>query len=204
MFEKNNFYFYHLRFAFMHILSALQGLWVLVFTVLVVGFDQITKLAIAKRFYLGQSIEVFGDFLRFTYIRNPGMAFGIRFGGPLFFTIFALIASAIILVYLFRMRHERFHSRLSLALILGGAIGNLIDRFAYGEVIDFIDIGINETRWPVFNIADSAVTVGMIILVSLVLFEGQKEEAPAPAKFPVQPPAPSDENDKWRDVKQSN
>jgi signal peptidase II len=187
----------------MYLLSVLQGMGVLVFTVLVVALDQITKLTIKDQFYLGQSIEILGDILRFTYIQNPGMAFGIRFGGRLFFTIFASIASIIILIYLYRMRHERFHSRLSLALILGGAIGNLIDRFAYGEVIDFIDVGFRNTRWPVFNIADSAVTIGMIILVSLVLFEGQKEEAPAKANFPVQPPPPSDENDNWRDVKRS-
>jgi signal peptidase II len=179
-------------------------MWVLVFTVLIVALDQITKLTIKAQFYLGESIDILGDVLRFTYIQNPGMAFGIRFGGKLFFTIFASIASVVILIYLYRMRYERFHSRLSLALILGGAIGNLIDRFAYGEVIDFIDIGIKETRWPVFNVADSAVTIGMIILVSLVLFEGHKEKAPLPAKFPVQPPAPSDENDNWRDVKRSN
>jgi len=188
----------------MQLLSALQGMWVLGFTVLVVVLDQITKLAVKDRFYLGESIEIFGDVLRFTYIQNPGMAFGIRLGGPLFFTIFASIASLIILIYLYRMRRESLPSRLSLALILGGAIGNLIDRFAYGEVIDFIDVGIKNTRWPVFNAADSAVTVGMIILISLVLFEGRKDEAPAPAKFPVQPPAPSDENDNWRDAKRSN
>jgi len=188
----------------MYSLSSLRGLWVLVFTALIVALDQITKLTIKAQFYLGESIEIFGDILRFTYIQNPGMAFGIRFGGKLFFTIFASVASVVILIYLYRMRGERFSSRLSLALILGGAIGNLVDRFAYGEVIDFIDVGINETRWPVFNVADSAVTIGMIILVSLVLFEGHKEEAPAPAKFPVQPPAPSDENDNWRDIKRSN
>jgi signal peptidase II len=188
----------------MYLLSALQGMWVLVFTTLIVVLDQITKLSVKERFYLGESVEILGDVLRLTYIQNPGMAFGIRLGGPLFFTIFASLASVIILIYLYRMRRERFHSRLSLALILGGAIGNLIDRFAYGEVIDFIDIGIKETRWPVFNVADSAVTIGMIILVSLVLFEGNKKEAPVPAKFPVQPPAPSDENDNWRDVKRSS
>jgi signal peptidase II len=179
-------------------------MWVLLFTVTVVVLDQITKLAVKERFYLGESIALLGDFLRFTYIQNPGMAFGISFGSPMFFTIFASIASVVILIYLYRMRREPFHSRLSLALILGGAIGNLIDRFAYGKVIDFIDIGFNDTRWPVFNVADSAVTIGMIILVTLVLFEGQKEEAPARAKFPVQPPAPSDEGDNWRDVKRSN
>jgi len=188
----------------MSLFSSLQGMWVLVFTAVVVAFDQITKLAIKERFYLGESIELLGDVLRFTYIQNPGMAFGLSFGSPLFFTIFASVASVIILIYLYRMRLESFHARFSLALILGGAIGNLIDRFAYGKVIDFIDVGFKNTRWPVFNVADSAVTIGMIILVSLVLFEGHKEEAPAPAKFPVQPPAPSDENDNWRNVKNSN
>jgi len=179
-------------------------MWVLVITMLVVVLDQITKLAIKDRFLLEESLEIFGDVLRFTYIQNPGMAFGISFGSPRFFTIFASVASVIILIYLYRMRRERFHSRLSLALILGGAIGNLIDRFAYGKVIDFIDIGFKNTRWPVFNVADSAVTIGMIILVSLMLFEGHKAEAPARAKFPVQPPAPSDENDNWRDAKRSS
>lgn len=184
----------------MHFLLALKGMWVLVFTVLVVVLDQITKLSVKAQFYLGESIEIFGDVLRFTYIQNPGMAFGIRFGGKLFFTIFASIASVIILIYLYRMRHERFQSRFSLALILGGAIGNLIDRFAYGEVIDFIDIGVENTRWPVFNIADSAVTVGMIILISLVLFERDKTEPAPTSAFPAQQPAPSDEQDNWRDA----
>ncbi|MGH7596266.1 MAG: signal peptidase II [bacterium] len=188
----------------MHFLSALKGMGVLVFTVLVVILDQITKLAVKARFYLGESIEIFGDTLRFTYIQNPGMAFGIRFGGKLFFTVFASIASLIILIYLYRMRQERFQSRFSLALILGGAIGNLIDRFAYGEVIDFIDIGVESTRWPVFNIADSAVTVGMIILISLVLFERDKSEQPSPPAFPAQQPAPSDEQDNWRDAQHRN
>jgi signal peptidase II len=188
----------------MHFLSALRGMWVLVFTLLVVVLDQMTKLAVKARFYRGESIEIFGDTLRFTYIENPGMAFGIRFGSPLFFTVFATLASAIILIYLYRMRRERFQSRFSLALILGGAIGNLIDRFAYGKVIDFIDVGVESTRWPVFNIADSAVTVGMIILVSLVLFEREKNETPAPPKFPIQQPAPSDEQDNWRDAQHRN
>jgi len=188
----------------MSLLSSLQGMWVLLFTAIVVAADQITKLAVKERFYLGESIELLGDVLRFTYIQNPGMAFGLSFGSPLFFTIFASVASVIILIYLYRMRRESFHSRLSLALILGGAVGNLIDRFAYGKVIDFIDVGVNNTRWPVFNVADSAVTIGMIILVTLVLFEGQKVDAPLRAKFPVQPPAPSDENDNWRNVKNSN
>ncbi|MDZ7343589.1 MAG: signal peptidase II [candidate division KSB1 bacterium] len=186
----------------MHFLTSLRGMGVLLFTVAIVILDQITKLVVKSRFYYGESIEIFGDLLRLTYIQNEGMAFGIRFGGKLFFTIFASLASVIILVYLYRMRHERFFPRLSLALILGGAIGNLIDRFAYGAVVDFIDVGIGSTRWPVFNIADSGVTVGMIILIFIVLFEKEKQEPkPASPFFSAQEPAPSDENDKWRDAR---
>jgi len=194
----------------MHFLSALKGMWVLVFTLLVVVLDQITKLAVKARFFFGEKLEIFGNFFQFTYIENEGMAFGFLrdsgAGGRLFLTIFASIASLVILVYLYRMRRERFYPRFSLALILGGAIGNLIDRFAYGKVIDFIDVGIDSIglRWPVFNIADSAVTVGMIILISLVLFERDKSEQPSPPAFPAQQPAPSDEQDNWRDAQRRN
>ena len=186
----------------MYFLTSLRGMGVLLFTVFVVALDQITKFLIKTRFYYGESIEIFGDFFRFTYIQNEGMAFGIRFGGRLFFTIFASLASVIILIYLYRMRNERFFPRLSLALILGGAMGNLIDRFAYGAVIDFIDVGFGNTRWPVFNIADSGVTIGMIILIFVVLFEKEKQESkPASPFSPAQEPAPSDENDNWRDAR---
>jgi signal peptidase II len=200
----------------MHFYTAFHGMRILFFTFLVVVLDQITKIIIKGlvivqeanpvvlvkgRFYLGESIKIIGNVLRFTYIENPGMAFGIRVGGKLFFTIFASIASVVILIYLYRMRKERFYPRLSLALILGGAVGNLIDRFAYGQVIDFIDIGIGNTRWPVFNIADTAVTIGMIILVSVVLFEKDKRESkPVPPAFLNKKPTPSDEQDNWRDV----
>ena len=137
----------------------------------VVIIDQITKLLTKRYMTLGQSKQVLGNFVRYTYIENTGMAFGISLGNRTFFTIFSIIASAVILVYLFRTRGDRFPVRLSLALILGGAIGNLIDRILYGSVVDFIEVGIGSLRWPVFNVADSAVTCGMIILLALVIFE---------------------------------
>ena len=121
-----------------------------------------------------ESVSVIGDILRLTYIKNPGMAFGIQIGGKLFYTIFASIACVIILVYLFRLRPENFWARFALASILGGAIGNLIDRFIYSEVVDFIDIRI--IRWPVFNFADIAVFIGMIVLIAVVIFERNREE----------------------------
>jgi signal peptidase II len=133
---------------------------------------------------LGSSTPVLGDFLRLTYIENPGMAFGIDLGGKLFFSLFSIAASIGILMYLYQMRNEKFLFRFSLALILGGAIGNLIDRvfygvlygdasLFYGRVVDFIDVdffnlnifGYHLSRWPIFNIADSSVTVGVLLLL---------------------------------------
>ncbi|MFQ5750644.1 MAG: signal peptidase II [bacterium] len=142
----------------------------------VVLFDQLSKLIVKYFFNLGVSHNIIGDVVRLTYIENPGMAFGIQIGGQTFFTVFATLATIIIFIYIVRTRDEKMPLRFSLALILGGAIGNLIDRFLYGKVIDFVDIGIGNTRWPIFNVADSAVTVGMIILVTVMLFDKSHKE----------------------------
>lgn len=152
---------------------------VLGYSALVILFDQMTKILVMRTFALGESVRVFGDLVRFTYIQNPGMAFGIQVGSKGFFTLFAALASLAIFVYLVRMRHDKLLSRLSLALILGGAIGNLIDRLIRGQVIDFIDIGVGQTRWPVFNIADMAVSIGMVLLIGQVLLEREPEEKKA-------------------------
>ena len=133
---------------------------------------------------LGSSKPIWGDFLRLTYIENPGMAFGIDFGGKLFFSIFSIFASIGILIYLYKARNDNLAFRISLAMILGGAVGNLIDRvfygvlfdeapLFYGRVVDFIDadffnlnlFGYHLSRWPVFNIADASVTCGVILLL---------------------------------------
>ncbi len=164
----------------MKIEHLLRGMNVLFFSVIILIADQATKWMIKDRFELRDSVSVIGDFFRLTYIENPGMAFGIQLGSPMFFTIFASIASIIIFVYLYRIRQEKFLSRFALAIILGGALGNLIDRFAYGRVVDFLDFGFGDTRWPIFNIADSSVTVGMILLLTLVFFEKEVEtQSPA-------------------------
>ena len=141
---------------------------------------------------LNESIPILGDFLRFTYIENTGMAFGIQLGEKSFFTVFAFIASILILIYLFRIKGEHFWARLSVAMILGGAIGNLVDRFIRDGVVDFIDgeffdihipsfnlfsftfPGYEMDRWPVYNVADIAVTVGMIILLIFIAFDQEK------------------------------
>lgn len=168
---------------------------ILYVTLGIVVADQITKLlvkgfavpslGIAYNGYpVGTSFSVIGDFVRLTYIENPGMAFGIDFGGKMFLTLFSIAASIGIFLYLLRIRNESFIVRLSLAMILGGALGNLIDRIFYGvlygeaplfygKVVDFFDVdffninflGYSITRWPVFNIADATVSVGVVLLL---------------------------------------
>ena len=133
---------------------------------------------------VGTSIPIVGDFLRLTFIENPGMAFGIDVGGKLFLTIFSIVASVGIFIYLLKIRQEALVIRLALALILGGAIGNLIDRvfygvifgegsLFYGKVVDFVDVdffnidflGYHINRFPVFNVADSSVSIGVVMLL---------------------------------------
>jgi signal peptidase II len=99
------------------------------------------------------------------------MAFGIEIGGQMFFATFALMATVVIFIYIVRARNEKPPLRIALALILGGAVGNLIDRLLYGKVVDFLEVGYKDLRWPIFNVADSAVTIGMIILVTLIFFD---------------------------------
>lgn len=168
---------------------------VLILSALIVATDQVTKLLV-KGFsipFLGIQVEgmqygasrpVLGDFFRLTYIENPGMAFGIDLGGKLFFSVFSVIASMAIVYYLYRARTGPLAFRISLAMILGGAVGNLIDRvfygvfyggapLFYGRVVDFFDVDFFDitigsyhmSRWPVFNIADAAVTTGVILLL---------------------------------------
>lgn len=184
---------------------------VLFLTVFIVIADQISKFMIKgievpslgislKGMPLGTSIPVLGDFLRITFIENPGMAFGIEVvDGKLFLTLFSIAASIGILLYLYVMRTEKLLFRISLALILGGAIGNLIDRTFYGviygesalfhgKVVDFIDVdffnidimGFVLQRFWVFNVADASVSIGvMMMLLFHRSFVDQEEELAA-------------------------
>jgi signal peptidase II len=163
----------------------------------IVVVDQVSKLLV-KGFaipflninfdgmYLGQMIPIWGDFFRLTFVENPGMAFGYDPGNSfkLIISIFSLVASIGLVFYLYVIRDKSWSLRFAIALILGGAVGNLIDRtfygliygyssLFYGKVVDFFDFdffnftlfGRSYDRWPVFNIADAAVTVGVLVLV---------------------------------------
>ena len=112
---------------------------VLAWSGLVLILDQLTKQVIRNNLELHDSIQVIGKNILITYVENPGIAFGINIeGGSLYFMIASLLATALIFLYLWRWRNGTLLIRISLALILGGAFGNLTDRFLYGKVVDFI------------------------------------------------------------------
>lgn len=135
--------------------------FLLIITSFVVILDQITKIIVRASFLYGESRNIIGDYLRFTYVRNPNIIWGINIGGPIISLILTGIAF-IFVVYLFIKSKEKLFL-LALSLILGGAIGNIIDRILIGEVTDFIDMGIKGFRWATYNIADAAVSIGLII-----------------------------------------
>ncbi len=109
------------------------------------------------------SLPVLGQFLRLTYTRNSGVAFGLGAGTNFPFYLFSLLAVVAILVLFLRGRVQGVVREVGLALIFGGALGNLVDRITTGLVVDFIDVGLGSWRFPVFNVADSAVTVGVAL-----------------------------------------
>jgi signal peptidase II len=136
----------------------------------VVALDQTTKALVQKTMALYHSVPVIPEFFSLTHIHNPGGAFGFmaRQGpGVRAFLFLAVSFLAILLLFYLYRKIPITHRWLSagLALIMGGAIGNLIDRVRFGEVVDFLDFYIGTHHWPAFNVADSAVTVGIIVLL---------------------------------------
>jgi len=133
----------------------------------VVVLDQITKLAITHAFTRGEQASVLGTALRIGYAQNSGAVFGIMKGGARFFTVFSMVAAVAMVVAIMLTRRASWPVKMGLGLVLGGALGNLIDRLRLGAVVDFIDIGVNDRiRWPSFNVADLAITVGIILLLA--------------------------------------
>ena len=130
------------------------------------------------------SINVIGDVLQITYIENPGMAFGLQLGSKMFLSIFTVFATLLILYFIFRNRRESLYIRFALAMIFGGAVGNLIDRLFYGmiygyaplfygNVVDFIHVNTPDVSifgrmfysFPIFNVADMAVSIGFVLIL---------------------------------------
>lgn len=143
----------------------LVWLWL---SALVIVVDQVTKRVIDSAMQLHQTIELIPCF-QLTYMRNQGAAFSFLSGAGgwqrWFFIGLAIVASVVIFVWLRKLDPSRRREAVAWALVLGGALGNLIDRILYGYVIDFLDVYVGDWHWPAFNVADSAITVGVGLLL---------------------------------------
>ena len=138
----------------------------------VLVLDQLTKSWVRASMSLNETIPVIGDVVRLTYIHNEGAAFGLSLGAnsSRIFLVLATIASALVLYLLLTSPPGERLQRVALALILGGALGNIFDRIRWSMVVDFIQVGVAGHFWPIFNVADSAVTIGAVLLAWTYLF----------------------------------
>jgi signal peptidase II len=146
----------------------------LAITALVVLLDQLSKAWILATLRLHEGFSLIDGFFNIVHVRNPGAAFGFLAAAPplfryIFFIAVTLAAILLILHYLRVSRIEETSLVSALALILAGAVGNLIDRIRFGEVVDFLDIYIGAHHWPAFNVADSAISVGAVYLIVILL-----------------------------------
>ena len=160
--------------------------WVLLvicFWILLV--DQWTKYIVQERLPLYRRVEVIHGFFNLTHVRNTGGAFGIFGGergglGSLLFVVISFIAIGCILFFFIKIKEDEKTFYLSFSLIFAGAIGNLIDRLRYGEVIDFLDFYLSSYHWPAFNIADSAICVGIgLMALELLILDKKKSKSPS-------------------------
>ena len=154
--------------------------------VFIVLLDQISKIVVDRTIPLDQSIPVVDGFFDLTYIRNTGAAFGLFAGGAAFLRLpflisFSLLAIGFIVVMLRRLPEKEKLLIMALSFILGGAIGNLIDRILYGEVVDFLDFYWSVYHWPAFNVADSFISVGVTLtLFRFIALKGEDPFASSP------------------------
>ena len=148
-------------------------------TIVVLVIDQVTKVYIDRTMQLYQSIPVINGLFSITYMRNKGAAFSFLSGFDYripFFILVSLVAVVAILVAYRKLRDDQRFAALSLSLILSGAVGNLIDRVRLGEVIDFLDVFWKSHHWPAFNVADSAICVGVALLALDMLMEERRQK----------------------------
>ncbi len=143
---------------------------------LVVILDQLTKHWVLVKMPLHDSISIIPGFFSLTHVHNPGGAFGFlaQSGSPWRHWLFlgaAVLALGMILYFHHQTPRSHPYLALGLSLIFGGAIGNLIDRVRFGEVVDFLDFYIMDHHWPTFNVADSGVTIGVIIFLAHIVFK---------------------------------
>ena len=136
--------------------------------------DLLTKQVVRHCLHVGESVRILGPIVKFTFIYNRNAVFGLPIGNQTLYTIFAILAVILIIVYFIKLPADQRWERVALAIILGGALGNLADRITSGRVVDFIEVGYGRFTWPIFNVADIAITIGMGILIFQMLFGNPK------------------------------
>ena len=142
---------------------------------LVVIFDRLAKWVVDKNIALHESVAVVPGFFHLTHVENRGAAFGLFAESPsewkiAVLVLFSLVALVVVSALLWKNSHAMTTTGVGLALILGGALGNLWDRLVSGQVVDFLDFYVGSYHWPAFNLADSAIVVGALLLVTEILF----------------------------------
>jgi signal peptidase II len=144
--------------------------------------DQATKMLVLAHLPLGGSIPVIPGVFDLTHVHNPGGAFGFLSGmsaeiRSLLFVAVSLLAAGIVLYFYWQTPVRQRFPAVGLCLLLGGAVGNLVDRIRFGVVVDFLDVYVGELHWPAFNIADSAITVGVFIFAYHLVFQNIRPDA---------------------------
>jgi len=173
----------------------------LIVTFLVIFTDQLSKTIATHLLSPGESVPLLGEFFKFTLVLNPGGVFGTRLGSQNFYTLISLLAIGFTLWLFLKAGAKETPFKTGLCLVLGGAVGNVVDRFRFGEVVDFLDFdffditlppakilflkfpGFHLDRWPVFNLADGFVLMGMVLIL-IHLFRGTQATAEDP-DYPV-------------------
>ncbi len=154
--------------------------WLLLLSLLVVAADRLTKWLVSTRIELGNNLQVIPHVFAISHVENPGAAFSLFNDSSSpervrwMLLVFSLLAAVAVLVALLKLGRRITATTLALALILGGALGNAYDRMRFGYVIDFLEVHIIHYHWPDFNVADSAIVVGGILLVFDALFSGKE------------------------------
>ncbi|HEX7917244.1 signal peptidase II [Rudaea sp.] len=156
-----------------------SGLPWLVFSLFVIVLDQATKAVVLAQLQPLQPHAVIPNLLNWTLAFNTGAAFSFLDVGPgpqrWLFSVLAVVVSAMLVRWLATIPRSDWRNTLPLSLVIGGALGNLVDRLRFGQVTDFIDVYWNDAHFPAFNVADSAITVGAVLLIWFGLFaKGQK------------------------------
>ena len=160
-----------------------KNLWIFLFgAAVIIALDQITKSAVTSRFVLHESYPVINGFFNLVYVLNPGAAFGFLAEASetfryVFFTGITVLAAGLIVYYLVKSGPRNLMLVTSLTLIFGGAVGNLFDRLRFGAVVDFLDFYVRGAHWPAFNVADSAITIGAILMIWEMILNRKSRQA---------------------------